>query len=409
MREAAIEYMRALSLADAALVPTDRRDDLLHIYEPLIETFTQETDQTYLNKVCENINELLDRNEWRLQLSKTRQQLDTQRNGASLVPIAEMIIQARSGQVVDSLTRINELAEAGHFRSAMEEAFYALEYAPSYLPLHSTMGDMLVKENQLKEAIDKFMVVALAYSSRGEAGRAVEYYRKVIKIAPFEMEPRRQLIAQLNASGQIKAAVIEQIELAEVCYNLADLDMARKIYSEAFRQAQQQNIDRSLSVQILHRLADSYMRSLGWRQALRVYEQICQISADDDKARSSLIDLNFRLGQETKALAELDNYITYLTSQGQRDKVVRFLEMIVSEIPSMLPARRRLAAIYKQLGLLPEAVEQLDIISESLLRAGNNEGAMKVIEDILAMNPVDSGKYQQLLYQIKMGATGSEN
>jgi tetratricopeptide (TPR) repeat protein len=403
VKDASVQYMKALSLADAAVMPEAEARDLIQIYEPIIESQTQITDQAYHEKVCANISGLLNRDDWRHHILRARQQLNAQSDGGALVPLAEMITQARSSQVVESLARINELAQGGHTKSAMEEAFYALQFAPTYLPLHAFMGDLLAVDDQIQEAIEKYTAVAKSYSTRGEARRAVEYYHKIIEIAPHDLVARRQLVSQLIATGQIEDALKEQMNLAEVYYHQADLEMARKTYAEALHLCQQYRLDRSWAVEILNRVADIYMQSLDWRQALHAFEQICALKPEDEKARYSLVDINFRLGQESKALSELDNYLSYLNSQRQKDKIVSFLETLVNDAPGRVSIRRRLADIYRQMDRIPDAVTQLDTIAEQLLRSGDTAGAIRAIEAILALKPANAGQYVQLLDEIKSG------
>ncbi|OGO26035.1 MAG: hypothetical protein A2W33_02550 [Chloroflexi bacterium RBG_16_52_11] len=405
VKEGSIQYVKALSLADASVLSEFQANDLLQIYDPLIEAQSQVDDLGYHEKVCENIEQLLNRNNWRAHIANARQQLDSQADGNNLIPLAEVILQARSSQVVESLSRVNELAQAGHLRSAMEEAFYALQYAPTYLPIHARMGEILLKQEQNQEAIEKFITVAKSYSSRGEARRAIDYYRRVIEIAPYDLSPRHQLTTLLISAGQIEEAVQEQMDLAEVYYNLADLENSRKTYAEAIRLTQQNNLDRAWTVKILHRLADLSLQSLDWRQGLKAYEQICMLSPTDEKARASMVEINYRLGQQSKAIAELDNYLNYLNNQGQREKILGFLEYLANEAPGIIPVRHRLADQYRRLGRVEDAVVQLAAITDLHLQAGDKDNAIKTIEEILAMKPADVSKYQQTLFQIKMGGS----
>jgi outer membrane protein assembly factor BamD (BamD/ComL family) len=72
------------------------------------------------------------------------------------------------------------------------------------------------------------------------------------------------------------------------------------------RLAQQPGTNRQIKVEILRQMADIDLQSLDWRQAVRVFEQIRTLQPDDEEARESLIDLNFRLGQTNQAVTEID-------------------------------------------------------------------------------------------------------
>jgi len=66
-----------------------------------------------------------------------------------------------------------------------------------------------------------------------------------------------------------------------------------------------------------------------------------------------------------------------------------------------MPLRSVLAEQYRQAKRIPDAVAQLDTLGESLLKAGNRDAAVQVIESILAMNPPNQAKYHVLLEKIK--------
>jgi tetratricopeptide (TPR) repeat protein len=211
------------------------------------------------------------------------------------------------------------------------------------------------------------------------------------------------LIDQLIAIERIEDALAEYLEFADVYYNQADLEMARKTYHDALKLAQQSGVATAWRVKIMHRIADIDLQSLDWRQAVRTYEQIRNLQPDDARARSSLIELYFRLGQETQAMLELDNYLAFLINAGRIDDSIRFIENLVKEEPNRPHVRRRLAELYKRTGRAADAIAQLDAAGESLLDAGDKASAAQVIESILAMHPENAEAYQNLLAQIKSG------
>jgi tetratricopeptide (TPR) repeat protein len=401
MKEASLSYMEALKVADAQVVASEKADQLLQLYDPLIEAQSQQSDPKALEKMCDIIHGLLMRPDWRANILRARQQLPAKEGDRPPIPLAEILFEAHSSEVVDAISYIYQLARDGYFRSAMEEAFYTVQLAPTYLPLHTQMGELLLKQNRISEAIDKFMVIARTYSTRGEPRRAVDMYQRIIELAPMDLDARACLIDQFIAIGEIEAALTEYINLAEVHYNLANLDPARQTYAEALRLAQNPKVDRAWRVDILKRMSDIDLQSLDWRQAMRNFEQIRTLQPDDESARSSLIELNLRLGQEIQALTELDNFIAFLVGSGQRPKAISFVEGLVNENPLQLSIRRRLADLYHQAGRDPEAVSQLDALGEALLQAGDRDGAIKTIEAILALNPSNKADYEQLLATLK--------
>jgi len=382
-------------------LPAEQSDEVRQMYEPLIEAQAAQTDEVTFKRICDNINAMLMRKDWRDHLYKSREQMQKQQENDVLMPLADVVLQAQSSQVLESINLINQMARAGKLRSAMDEAFHAIVFAPTYLPLHSLMGDLLVRENHTQEAIAKFSAVANAYSVRGESAQASKILKRVVQLAPMDMTVRSKLIDQLVARGQVDDAIREYIELADIYYRLAELDMARKTYTNALRVVQQFNADRQWNVHILQRMADIDMQRLDWKQAMRVYEQIRTLRPDDESSRKSLIELNLRMGQVAQASAELESYLSYLESSNTRARAVPFLEELLVERPTESIILRMLAQAYHQAGRIDDAVKQLDTLAESLLDAGKKEDAMVIVNQILLMNPPNADQYRQLLIQLQ--------
>ena len=399
--EAAIAYLEALKLADALVVAPEYADDIRQLYEPLIEAQENDTNESNQLVLCNNVKKLLVRDDWRTHLVKTREQLPKSEEGETPFPIAEVIIQAQSSQVLDSMNIVNQLARDGKLRSAMDEAFSALQHAPTYLPLHTLIGDLLVREEHIEEAISKYTVVANAYSVRGESNQSTKMLRNVIKLAPMDMHARSRMIDQLIERGEVDEAIKQYIELADIYYRLADLDMARKTFTDALRVVQQASADRSWNVQILQRMADIDMQRLDWKQAIRIFEQIRTLRPDDEVVRRNLIDLNLRLAQQPQAIAELENYLTYLSTNNKSGQAVPFLEALVKENQDKIILRRALADQYQQAGQTKEAIAQLDAIGEILVEDGKQDEASVVIRQILQMNPSNAEDYKTLLGQLQ--------
>ena len=403
--EAATEYLEALKLADVNIASDDQADALRQLYEPLIDAQANEDDEDFHVRLCENVTEMLMRENWRDHLRDARKELPKS-DGEMLLPLAEIMIQAESSQVLGAITRVHELARSGYMRSAMDEAFQAICFAPNYLPLHSLIGNLLIQEDRNEEAIVKFGVVADAYSVRGEASQSTIFLRKIIQLAPMDLSSRTKLIEQLIARGQVDDAIKEYLNLADIYYRLAELDMARKTYTTALQAAQQGNAERSWNIHILQRMADIDMQRLDWKRAVRVFEQIRTFSPEDSASRKSLIDLNFKLGNKSQGLSELDNYANYLAEHpsGESD-IVGLIQNLLNDHPSIAQVHRILAEQYYRLGKKEEAIKEFDIAAEIFLVAGDKEQAIKTITMLLSTKPANAEDYQQVLANIQTDET----
>ncbi len=401
LNEASVEYLDALKIADGATVPPQQANEMTQLYESLIDSQSQQTDKTVCDNLCTNIASLLERPDWKDQLNRVRQQLPAQAEGSLPLPLAEMMLQTHSGRVIESLASIRSMIEKNQVRTATEEAFFALMYAPGYLPIHIQIGELLLKENRLQEAVQKFSIVAQVYSARGETAQATHLLRRIMQLNPVDLSVRGHLIEALMAQGKVDEAIREDLELAETYYRLTELDMARKTYMTALRLAQQSSSNRKWSTRILTRIADIDMQHMDWRQALRVFEQIRILQPDDEKVRQNLIDINFRIGQESVGLTELDSFINFLEGKSQRGKAIQFLQSLINDRPEKIEFHRRLADLYQKNGQAPQAIAEMDIMGDLLISAGNKAGAINLIQSILNLNPPNAADYQRLLQQLR--------
>jgi len=399
--DASLQYLEALRLVDTAALPPAKASALDQLYEPLIDAFAREATPAAQEEIIASVHTLLWQPDWRGRIARARHQLPESSNGGAPVPLAEILTQAQSSKVVEMLAKIHQLARSGQYRIAMEEAFYALQYAPNYLPLHTFMGDILAQQDRQPDAVTKLATVARAYGVRGEAARAIDIYRKISEIAPLDLDARQQLVDLLIASARIEEAVHETLDLGDIHYRLADLDEARRTYLRALTLAQQHDLRRDWVVDILHHLADIDMQRLDWSQALKVFEQIVRIDPLDEKAVLNLIELHFHLGAETEALILMGNFVATLNGQGKAVPVVEALEKLAQNNPDQIAIKQTLAEQYRRMGRTVEATRAWDEVGDLLAELGDIQGAIQAVRSILALNPVNRADYEEVMRRLR--------
>ena len=396
-KDAAVELLEALKLADMRVVAEDQSAALGHLYDPIIENYSRTPESEATRQLCENIVGLLNKTGWRGQLARARQQFLGQTNGEALMPLADMLIQAHTSQLVDSMARIQQLNQAGKPRAAMEEVYYALQYAPTYLPLHIQMGEMLLQQSQITAAVEKFKMIARCFYVRGDSGRAIGLLQRIVGISAMDVDARNQLIELLTSHGNMEEVVNEYMHLADVYYNLADLANTRETLQQALHVSQQMNLSRDTRIKVLQRMADIDLQSLEWKQALKTYEQIRNIRPEDAQVRKTMIDLYFRLGQVNQALAEMNNFVSTSSERKQTESTLQFLGLMESEHPDQPAIMRLEADVFRKAGRTAEAITKLDAAGELYLQKGNPAAAKETIMAILSLNPQNAAEYQQLL------------
>lgn len=399
--EAASDYLNALRLADIATVDPAFQEEMRQLYEPIMDAQTRESDPDAFKKLCETIAEQLLRPGWQEYLALARTQLPKQPAGSPPLPLAEMLLESGSSQVIESQSTIRDLTARGQLRGAMEEAFYALKFSPTYLPLHVQIGELLLKEGHNQAAVDKFLLVARLYGLRGDASQAIQVLKRAAEMSPMEAAIRDRLIELLVDNGRIDEAVEQHMLAADIRYRMAELDTARHDYMKALKLAQQSRNNRRWAAEILTKVADIDLQKLDFRQALRILEQLRTIQPEDAGTRARIIDLNFRLEQPEAAFAELEGYLSLLNTARQQDQALSFLTDLVNEQPGRASLHMRLAEFLAQMGDKETAVKHYDQAADLLLEASDKPGARRAVQAIIALNPANVDQYRVVLESLK--------
>ena len=400
--EASRFLLQALQKADAMSVESSQSSQLSQLYST-IQASQNVNDAQALKQIVENTLAFLSGPEWLKRLRQARQQLTGQRHGAAVVPIAEMLAVGGTDRVIQSMSRIDELMDQGFLSSASEEAMLALQAAPTYLPLHQRMADIMLKAGRTEPAIEKLRVIAETAIIRGDGAQSIEIFQMILTHSPVDIPIRLRLIDLLTQQERLDEALHEYLELSELYKQMAEIDEARKTLEKARELAASAKVDRRRSVEILHQMGDIDLSRLDWRRALRVYEQVQKLDPADDKSRHSVIDLNLRLGQEEQAAKELDSYLELLVQLNRSSDALDLLEEMAREHPGKQTLHSRLANAYRAAGRKADAIAQYDALGEIQLDAGQAEAAARTIQTILSLDPPDSEGYHELLRNLQAG------
>jgi tetratricopeptide (TPR) repeat protein len=395
--DSVVEYLYALSYADSEVVPADQGDALRQLYEPIIEAQHDQTDETQKKSLCDSIANLLLRKNWRAHLQKARQQLTAQAGGTAPLPLASLLIETKGGRVVDALSQIRDMTAHGHYRSAMEEAFFAIPFAATYLPLHSQMGEILAKEGRIQDAVEKFLLTAELYSLRGETGQAIQLLNRVTQMAPMDLTIRSKLIELYGLQGRTEELIKQYIELGGIYYRLAELDMAKQTFMAGLRYAQESKNGKPLVIKILSRVADIDEQRFDWRNAVRVYEQLRTMQPEDVSTRSHLIDLDLRMGQINPAVSEFQGFVALLINTGRQAEALKFAKDFCKDHPDQTVIREQYVDMLVMSKQHKEAIAELEAILPLQTEDGNKQKVAETLQKLITLNAPKAAEYKAAL------------
>jgi tetratricopeptide (TPR) repeat protein len=399
--DAALEhFIQVLKIVDLATVERDHADDLIQLYEHLADGYVAKGDRDQALEFTNSLVTFLSEQGWEDKIVQARQRLDTLAEQGPTLSLAEMLATSGAENILESVSLAQEYAKRGMYYAALEECYSTLGHAPTYIPTHRQLGQVLLEMGKVDEAVAKFVAIANTYLARRNVGRAVGMYNRALKLAPMDTTVRAKLIDILISHGKIEEALEHYLTLAESYYNLAQMDRAREIYQEALKLAPRSAPGQRWMVRVLHKIGDIDMQRVDWKRAVGIYEQIRKVAPDDERARLTLMELYHRLGRPDLAITELDALIKTCCERGETKRVFTILEDAVEERPDDIPLRTRMAQVHLDAGNVDQALLHLDKLGDLQMNAGRADDARATIRAIIALNPPNVEAYKQLLTQI---------
>ncbi len=398
--EALEHFIEVLKIVDLATVKRDQADDLIQLYEHLADGYVAKGDRDQALEFTNSLVTFLSEQGWEDKVVHARQRLDVLAEQGPTLSLAEMLTTSGAESILESVSLAQEYAKRGMYYAALEECYSTLGQAPTYLPTHRQLGQVLLAMGKVDEAVAKFVAIANTYLARGNIGQVVGMYNRALKLAPMDTAVRSKLIDILVSHGKIEEALEHYLVLAESYYNLAQMDRAREIYQEALKLAPRGAPGQRWTVRILHKVGDIDMQRVDWKRAVGVYEQIRKEAPDDERARLTLMELYQRLGRPDLAVTELDDLIKTCRERGKTEHIFTILEGAVDERPDDIPLRTRLAQAHLDAGNVDQALLHLDKLGDLQMNAGRADDARATIRAIIALNPPNVAAYKQLLAQI---------
>jgi len=405
--EALEHFVEVLKIVDLATVRREQADDLIQLYESLTDSYIAKGERDQALEFTNSLVEFLSEKGWEDKVVQARRRLDELAQEGPALSLAEMLVIPGSERILESVALSQEYAKRGMFYTALEECYYALDYASTYVPIHRQLAQVLVAMGKVDEAVSKFVVIADVYLMRGNVGAAMSMYQRALKLAPMDTVVRAKLIDLLISHGEIDKALEHYLILADSHYHLAQMDQARETYQEALRLAPRGIPERQWEIRILHKMGDIDMQRVDWKRAAEVYERIRELAPDDERARLTLMDLYYRFNRPDLAIVELDSLLKTYYESGKTDRLFTILEDVVQEWPDDILLRTRLAQAHLDAGNVDQALEHLDKLGDLQLEDGRYEDARATIRAIIALHPPNVSAYQQLLDEISEPGGGS--
>ncbi len=393
-------FIEALKIVDLGTVARDQADDLMQLYDALADSYIAKGDRDKALEFTNSLIEFLSSKGWEDKAREARRRIDSLSLEGALSSLAELLTAPDAEVLLSAVSLAQEYVKRGALAAATEVCFKGILAAPTYLPLHLRLAEILVQAGQVDDAVTKFQTVANLYLVRKETRQAINVYKRLLQLMPLDVAAHSRLINLLMSSGEIDEAVEQYMQLADTYFQLAQPDKAIEKYAEALRLTPRTMDEKGWKTRVLRQMADVQARRANWREARQLYLQLLALDPDDDRSHLHTIDLSFKLDQAQQADQHVVALINRYEAQGKRQEIIALLQEATRLQPQQMSLRARLAQVYLSAGLRDQAIEELDTLGELQLDAGLKQQALTTIKFIISLKPRNVEDYQQLLSQI---------
>jgi tetratricopeptide (TPR) repeat protein len=398
-KQASRYLIQSLQAVDSSLtVDQEEAAELDSIYDRLFTVLEDSSDEA-MTAINQRFEKLLSGKDWKQRIAETRRQLDEIMQSEGEGGARDFFVSG-SDELADITSRIDRYIRQGTLMLAMDEAHRAVEVAPYYLPVHIRMAEVMMREGRVRQAINKYNMVARSYIVRDEMERAASILSEVLEMAPLDISIRTSLIELLENQERWAEALDQYISLAKTYNKLGNFDLSKETYISSERLAKRINAPVEKMIAVKHQLADMEQMRLDMRKAQKYFEEIIEIAPEDEKAYRKLVDIYYSQGNQVEATRKLDQLLGIYAKKRQVTHIVQLLEELVKSYPKDSGLRSRMAGIYRQLGRNAEAIAQLDALGELQLEAGLHRDAVNTIKQIIKLKPANLNDYKRLLSQL---------
>jgi tetratricopeptide (TPR) repeat protein len=395
------QFLEVVKLVDLQSLPPTHAQQLGQRYEQTAQTYAGAAGSDAREVFIRSLLSFFSTDNWPRRAREARRQMDSLAGDSSIRSLAEYLATPETPVALSAMARTAEYMGRNMWMTAAEECFNAIQRAPSYLPIHLRLAEILLRQEHAEEAIAKYLKVGDVYQVRGQPEQSIDVYRKVLALAPMDVTVRSRLIELLVGRGEFDETMEQYLALADAYYQLAQVNQSLEKYEEALRLAPQAEMPHIWQAEILHRMGDIYNQRVDWVRATTAYEELVKIKPDDERAKKALIDLYFKQGQADQGLAIIDNLQAQYQAKGDPKTMLTVLKEAKDTWPDEMGLRERLSLTYAQLGMKREAIAEYDVLGEMQLEQGLREEAARTIQKIIELGPDDPDGYRQLLGQIQ--------
>jgi len=266
------------------------------------------------------------------------------------------------------LSAAEKFVQQGKLQSAIAEYEKVLRHDVRDLTVNNTIGDLYSRLGDNAKAIECFKTVGDAYAAQGFTVKGIAMYKKITKLQP-SVDGSLKLAELYTQQGLFNDARAQYLQVAEDFMKVGDLEQAVRLFQKILEMDAE-------NVPMRVKLAEVYVKLGKKKEAWEIFSAV----AESLRSRGSLAAAEDIL----KRMLTLDpgnSYVLLLRGKAALESddpkhAIKYLEE-ASDLDSHPDGLRDLLKAYLQIGTLTEAVP----IAEKLLTVHNDpEGVFLLAE-----------------------------
>jgi tetratricopeptide (TPR) repeat protein len=274
--------------------------------------------------------------------------------------------EAAYGELPTSVSLQRKLAQTYQLQGQTEQAIQAFRQVKKLIPfnraVHTELADLYFNQGQLNEALGELAELVSHFEETGQVEASIEVLREMVGLAPNNIMVRDKLSQVYLKRGMIEEGLKELDELAEL---------------------QRKNGRLKDAVRTLQRAAEVYWMMGKMEPAYELYDRIVRISPGDVEARQQLVNRHLMAGNVKDAIEE-QRAIAQICLQSNN-------------------TQEAIAALHQVIGLAPEDSRAYFQLASVLSSVNEHGQAYRLYQRILRLEP-DNQKAKSLLEQAQKKA-----
>ncbi len=133
--------------------------------------------------------------------------------------------------------------------------------------------------------------------------------------------------------------------------------------------------------------AQKYLERGSFEKALAMFQAAVKEDPKDTRTWLRMAEVHVRLGQNDKATEVYQKTVDLYVEQGFFQRAVAVYKNIIKLSPELVEARLKLADVFRQLGLLSDAVQQLEQAATLCQKNNRSADALGALKQIIELNP----------------------